>query len=325
MFHSDGRSTFRNVDRIYRRGLVLGLSIAELFLLLLFLLLLALAAASNFWREEQDKAGREKAALAAELRDTRSNAAALLKIQEQLASTGLDRNEIETLIAATRDRQNLKKRVAALETQIDELRPLALIGKEISNVAESSGIDISNILKDPDALQKALERAGDNAAVERQISELREKVAQRGRLIEKLSNSKGIDPSCWYEEVVDGKGKSREIPVFLFDIAVFDQHILVRDRDVSGKFLVEKHTLPTAGIRFMRPLSNREFRRLMWPIRKMGKEDRAIRDYSCVFYVLVWDKTSSGAKERWKSATEGVIGQSFYRKTMYNTPWESRG
>ncbi len=53
----------------------------------------------------------------------------------------------------------------------------------------------------------------------------------------------------------------------------------------------------------------------------MGKNGQ-IRDYSCVFYVKVWDLTSETAKKRWQQA-EDTIKDWFYTYRVRNDPWEA--
>ena len=55
--------SYSNFDKPYRRGLVLGLSLAELFLILLFLLLLVSMGLTAFIQEELDAANKKNETL----------------------------------------------------------------------------------------------------------------------------------------------------------------------------------------------------------------------------------------------------------------------
>ncbi|WP_085885725.1 hypothetical protein [Oceanibacterium hippocampi] len=156
------------------------------------------------------------------------------------------------------------------------------------------------------------------AELDLQVAELKKELAR----LDAVANSKGIDPPCWYDEIEADDGRRIERAVPLFDVAVFDNHIVVRDRIPPERYAKERAGLPIGEGIFLRPVSDPEFREVMRPIRRMGKEDRRIRPYSCVFYVRVWDKTSPASKERWKQATEITIGNAFYRETVRTEPWE---
>lgn len=316
------RETFRDADRVYRRGLVLGLNLAELFLLLLFLLLLAVAAAASFWQKQEEQLREENAALLIERDDARDELAGLEAIKRRLEEADLSKDEITTLIAVTQDRERLQKEVDALSNIIDEQRPLNELGRKMKEILAVAGVGLERLEEEPELLRQALHDAGLIDRLEKENERLQQTVDEHARRIDVLASEKGLDPSCWYEEVTGDDGETREIPVFLFDIAVFDDYLIIRDRDVPPKFAAEKQMLPLEDVRFTTKLSDKEFLQMMLPIRRMGKEEKKIRDYSCVFFVQIWDKTSQGAKERWKTATETIIGRAFYRRTMTKgVPW----
>ncbi|MDA0312580.1 MAG: hypothetical protein O2992_10740 [Gemmatimonadetes bacterium] len=390
MAQIDGRDTFRNVDRVYRRGLVLGLTLAELFLLLLFLLLLALAGTALRWLEEiQDVEilRQENVTLRQDLDDLKRGSE---DIRLKLAAAGLDPSQINTLIESSRERARLQRQTEQLQRELDALRPLAEAGRVLQELQRASGLtpetivklkeeldalkpmaeagrafrelqqklglrpeEITDLKREIDALRslaeagKALKQLEDKTGLSAaelsglknqvdalkplaqagvQLAGLQEQLAAtKGELdrLDAIANAKGIDPPCWYEEIPLQAGGTRERPVPLFDVAVFDEYLLVRDRPVPERYVVEKGQLPLAPVTFMQRLLDQEFVRMMRPIRQMAKEDRKVRPYSCVFFVNVWDETSSGSKERWKRATEGTIGAVFYRDTVGSESWEA--
>ena len=339
--------SFRGIDRVYRRGLVLGLTVAELFLLLLFLLLLILAGLSIGWKDEFAK-------LESELETTKDQLIVLEELKRQLREYGVTPDKIETLLKRT-------ERLVTLDKEVAQLKPLAELGRKFAEAAKKAELDSRELVEEPEALIETLQ----NAKVAQQLRDEQEKlqaendqlkreqkdsqnairslaslnkIAQQLRdeqeklqaendqlkreqknsqnAIRSLANSKGIDPSCWFTKSANRSGKEYEKQVPLFDVAVFDNHFLVRDIPALPEYVIEKLALPVGDVKFMTPLTNSEFRNMMMPIRRMGKEERKVREYSCVFYVRVWDETSAGAKERWKNATEGVIGSVFYRDTV---------
>lgn len=355
------RDALRNVDRVYRRGLVLGLTVAEVFLLLLFLLLLALAGTALRWSDQirkteaiqEDNRGLEK-----DLDEARNDLAALSYIKKTLATAGLDPNQITTLIESTRERARLSREIDELLTEVNELKPLAEAGQELEELRIETGLspeELAQLKSDYDALKPLADVGREFGEIEKdtgvtlddlrdkgenlkealiddsQIGSLTGKIAELETELERLSivaNSKGIDPPCWYDEILLDSGEARERPIKLFDVAVFNDYMLVRDRPVPQKYADEKRSLPLTSVRFMYPLSDQDFLGMMRPIRRMAKEEKLIRAYGCVFFVNVWDKTSrdakeSGAMSRWSRATEGTIGAVFYRDTVRTEAWEA--
>ena len=68
-------SSYQDFDRPYRRGVVLGLSLAELFLILLFLLLISTVGFFTFMEEEKEKP----------ISEAERNASILVEIEKQWA------------------------------------------------------------------------------------------------------------------------------------------------------------------------------------------------------------------------------------------------
>jgi multidrug efflux pump subunit AcrA (membrane-fusion protein) len=257
-----------------------------------------------------------------------------MKEADELVSRyDLSEQRIEALILAERElstrKQELADALQRLQTLMEQnaqLQEKAVVADALNSIAKETGADTDALL----ALLKEATRITTNAdelrkiveevlKLRAQVRELSERLAEAGKTIESIAQEKGIDPPCWYDEQATA-GKTKERPIFLFDVAVFDTHLMIRDRPTPERYLEERARLPLQQIRFMQPLSDREFREVTEPIKKMGKE-KQVRSYSCVFYVLVWDQTSTGAKERWKHATETVIGGPFYRATANGTAW----
>jgi hypothetical protein len=317
----DGRQTLPTSDRIYRRGLVLGLTVAELFLLLLFLLLLALAATLLLLESEKSELQKQRDSAILDLRTAQIELAALQSIRERLKAAGMSSNQIETLIESTKRVEALSREVAELQKTIDELRPAAELGRAIEAAAERAGVDAEEVRRNPEALAEAMKDASKLGDIIAERDKLKQQLSETARTVDLLASSKGIDPSCWYRQVADDAGKPKEQVVWLFEVAVHDNYLVVRDRDVPDPFAADKRLLPVSGIPFGEQLSDRRFLELMMPIRNLAKVERKVREYSCVFYVGVWDLTSPGAKERWKRATEGTIGTAFYRETVNDRSW----
>jgi len=299
---------------------------------------------------EEDIADKE--ILKLERDEARNELLGLSHIRNNLAAAGLDPNEIVTLIASTMERarfsseveKNLRseiselkplaeagramkelqdktgltpKALARLKEEFDAQKPLADVGREYGEIEKDTGVSLDQLREKGDDLKGALDAGAQLALQEDKLTALQREVAR----LSAVANSKGIDPSCWYHEIISDSGDVQERMIPLFDVAVFDEHLLVRDRPAPEKYAGEKRLLPLAPIKFMEPLSDEDFRRMMRPIRQMAKVEKALRPYSCVFYVNVWDKTSPDSKERWKRANK-TIGSAYYRDTVWSESWE---
>ena len=237
-----------------------------------------------------------------------------------------------TLYAGNRENEKILK---AIELILPATESSATTG-ETTLVAENNNPRLARH-KFPDEITKLVrnnKRLKEENAKSTEL--LDEKVAQEqqgARLREKLLISKGIDPPCWYKKVPGRSEKEREKPYYLMDIAVHAEHLLVRLRQappgrgfelLGGQAITtyaeEYAQLPLAPFRRTNKFSLKEFMQWSTPIKSRGK-NKQVRDYACVFYVAVWDKTPETAKERWKDA-ETSIKHSFYTYEMKDEPWK---
>ena len=105
--------SYNNFDRPYRRGLVLGLSLAELFLILLFLLLLvATGIVQQYERETQ------------ELKEVKEDLSEKLEALERVITIDgkpITREEFEDLVEAAQKRGELLKQVEELNKNQENL------------------------------------------------------------------------------------------------------------------------------------------------------------------------------------------------------------
>ncbi len=325
----------------YRRGLILGLTMAEIFILVLFLLLLLLLAlyAVNSKTKEALQSVKEN----------------LEQAQTELAAT---QNDLEVI------RSQLPREIKALERRVASLEEALVIAEEENTIAKAliagSGEKLetekeahektqTKLAKTESALEEERERLPDDIQTLRQkINSLEEALANaeekdtaskewleniqqtNDRLRAELYVSKGVDPPCWYE-VTDRPGK-REKEYFLLDIAVHDEHLLIRLHqappgraiDEQGQSAVTSYAeeyakLPLEPLATTGKVSLVEFQEIAKPIKRMGK-NKQIRDYPCVFYAKIWDFTSATAKRRWQGA-RGKIENFFYPLLIRNDSW----
>lgn len=330
----------------YRRGLTLGLTMAEIFILILFLfllVLLALYAVNNKIEKKLEVANqnfielqKEKSELQEELweiyilhTDTIKKIVRLSAVNAKLTT---ERNEAQAAESITMGQwSDIDKRLEAVTDELNRTKKLLL------EAQKDLPKNIEKLVQKLNATEEKL--AGVNRQLNSSQNEIAEMEAKQqvlqqenAQLLANLYANKGIDPPCWYS-VESQDGKHREKPHYLMDIAVHNDHLRVRLRpaprgraiyekgqSASTSYAEEHATLPLEPLTSASKISLGQFSEITKPIRHMGKEMR-IREYACVFYVKVWDLTEKTAKDRWKLA-ENVIKQSFYTYSVVNDPWE---
>ena len=302
-------------DDTYRRGLTLGLTMAEIFILILFLLLLLLLAlyANNI----EDKK---------------------IIINSQKELMPVTNNREVPRIELPDEIKKLVRSHASQQKTITKLEKENMINEELLENQEKSlerlGKAREKLPENTKTLQDALATAEQkNAENETQIKNTQQ---ENKSLRAALHASKGVDPPCWYE-VVHKKDVRHEKPYYLLDVAVHNEYLLVRinqniplsgsaineiGQPASTSYAEEYEKLPLAHLTAVksRKLSLAEFEEIAKPIKHMGKNEQ-IRGYACVFYAKIWDYTSATAKKRWQRARK-KIEDSFYPLVVENDPWE---
>lgn len=322
----------------YRRGTVLGLTIAEIFVLLVFLMLLALLGVNRHWSAKVDP---------------------WIKIMETRTP-----EEVEAALGQTKDLQQeikrLKKQIEELEEQKEKLQKRV---RTLENREGTVGEELDEVKHLLAECEKALEDARGkietlitenqtqkeiNSELEEEIETLKNEnrrlrstnsdlAEEKGDLAEELRIiGKGTTPPCWYQRVEDTnpitKANWREKAYYLFDIVIREKHMEVqpapipkgRAEDNKGRPYSEEaealkldETIPY-GV----PLTNEEMRNVMRHLHEKGKASE-IRSYSCVFFVRVFDETPATAKGRWKRA-HGEVLQQLFGTHQTDIPWSDR-
>ena len=313
----------------YRRGTVLGLTVAEVFILLLFLLMLVFLV---LWqdlradREELDALRKERDRWQEPLAGIETPVE-LLNLREfeqtwreSLESAGIETPDEMVTLSELKDEMERSQGVQAP----DFLRRLTVAQRERDMAVEEN-----------DRLREDLERAqegqeetnAENAVLSNELRVLK----------------KGQNPPCWYEVVPDGEGGERERPFYTFNIGVFDDSMVIRrlqpppgsaeddgansaadetTRSVATTYADEWNRLGMTDIRYDEPLSDAELTAELQRIHDAGKQSR-VRSYPCIFYVRVWDETSSGAKARWQQAHDRTLEWLFGTLRVQDEPWSA--
>ena len=305
----------------YRRGTVLGLTVAETFILLTFLLLIALAGLIQ--RDEPAPQTDTPSAPGVWMRpdeiQTLKNAATEARKAEKEAE--------RTRAAAERERDRALKKVEQASKAVDKAEQAqADTERERDRALEKAERTRVTAERERDRALKKAEQASE--AVEK--AEQAQADAERERDRARLNLAKGNNPPCWYRIVSTGAGKTREKPHYVFNVAIYEDSIELAPRtpppggavdDGGGPYEDEWKHLRIGELPYGRNLSDDEFIAAVNEIVKMGRNGK-VRTYECVFSVMVWDKTPDHAKKRWKDAHDRIIEGSFSAYTVRDLQWK---
>ncbi len=286
----------------YRRGLVLGLTIAEMFLLILFALLLALAAWSM---ESQNRESiLRDAALIAKMSpeelEVVINRAAAAEITEERV------HQLESELTAL---SALKEAVAQIddEEQFTELVKSAALGatvraalRERNADVEIDGVKVAQAL----SLVKAVQSNGmavDLSALTASVNDLQRLRGQYANLRQRLESAGlGLEmPPCW----ATGDGR----PEYIFSVALTPSGLVVRDTTPTHR-AVERNALPIPQRFLAAEVSASEFVTLSSALLDWSKRQNP----ECRFFVRVFDLTSSEQKDLYKSRLK-TVESAFYK------------
>ena len=270
----------------YRRGLVLGLTMAEVGILVIFVLLLLLALAA-FDRKQYAKAVPVPQDRFAKLTSAER---ALQSINEAIGGSSADTpEEIQELVRALSESAESPEGQAALRAVRSALEEIKRTEDEIRRVAEQLGPSGG------DVAETIARQSRDLAMKEGQLQYAEQRLRALGQ------GGAGARP-CW----VEPNGGV----VFLYDVVLTSGGIRMRLRDnVATSPRLADLALP--AVEPGTTLSEEEFR----------SRTRALYDYGrraenqCRFHVYVWDGTAAAEKERYKDLLRTVEGH-FYKQTV---------
>jgi hypothetical protein len=294
---SDGASSYAGVQGYgYRRGFVLGLTLAEAALLLIFVILMLLVVGF----ERRDRKIQELSALESVLEDNvppgstpseylGAKLQQLASLQQIAEASGHEWDEdfleLVKAVASTKDESVLVDAAKALRQKEMQLQKVA---EQISRIQGAEGVR-----------ELALKMGDQEATIQNQRGQL---VDLRGRLAR--AGVMGVLPSCW----TTPEGKID----YLLDVVLDSRGIRVRESFPKSR-AAERARLPLQPMSSTRIYSQGEFR----------IATRALFDWSvaneCRFYVTVFDGTRPYEKNLYKQLMETVEGH-FYKRQAKNAP-----
>ena len=312
-------------DRSYRRGLVLGFTLAEVMVLIIFALLLALSwhlAAKEKEIVELSQSLKEKEAAVAKLAER-------TKTLKERVARGDDFDDLfrELELAkkqqAAQEQENatLREKVEALEEKNKTMEEHTLVAEKAMEIAREAGVPTENPLKALEKIASRLEQlekveeglkaAGlDDSQVEEFVEKTLDKLGdteQRAETLEgQLRNvqkkldgfGKGTEkPACWASRET---GKSE----YIFNAALTSRGIIIRDNALPHR-AEEQSQLPLQAIVFENEVRPRQFQVMTKPVFEWSVKE------GCRFFVRVFDLTKNEEKRIYKHHLR-IVGEHFY-------------
>lgn len=316
-------------DRGYRRGLVLGLSLAELFIILVFLLLLATIG----FLSEMEKIKKKQMTEINKLTTT------LTRYQQVLKDNNVNLEEFDTLVrkAAEADKliqenTNQKKLLTALQPIIDAINddPNKSENKKelIEDLAEAINAKdfetASTMLK---VLAKTdndlIDELSSIAEIKQENSELKKEKSELADLVEALGKERGDNPPCLYKPREKGDRLYEKKPykeIYSFDILIKRNRVIVVERDLEkgnlGNFTQVRPQITKSS--FYSELSFKEFSDTFSIYRQIG-QDKLVQPYPCAFFAKVWWDKSMSSSEYERGIAQ--VNSVFFKDIMRSLPW----
>ncbi len=327
-------------ERSYRRGLVLGFTMAEIFILVLFALLLIwmIGVAKQRAVERQARELKDRiAVLEAEgahilgSKDAANRFDDLFRelqiVRENLAASERKAQALEEAARTLRDLGAEVGAAGGAPTEIARLvRERLDIAQRLITAAAKSGLGSRT---DPDSkeavattvsallqIQEALHRAGLSSTdvgktVKELLAKFRETEGRLGNAERRLQEvSHGTEwPACW-ADATTGR------PEYIFDVALKSASIVVRDNALPHR-RERQAMLPIQGMRFETDLTTPEFRMMTAELFKWSERER------CRFFVRAFDLTQAHEKAAYKVDLR-TVGEHFYYYEELNRAWDAQ-
>ncbi len=303
-------------DRQFRRGVVLGLTMAEALLLLIFLLMLILGVrlktqATHIAALEKARDEAQSTLVAMQpFMDRLSQSEKFditkdyARVQQQLADANARLKDAELSVDLVQQAASLAPPDATPAEATLALLNEAAIGRQALDAARRfapnlppeqavaalvNAATIGQSLQGGDTPDALLASAGACKA------DLQSCKNQTTYLNSRLNaKTGGFDlPPCW----VDAKGKIQ----YIFDASLSDAGIYVEDKAVAGRE-ADKDKLPISHARFGEPLGPGEFSAAFSPLLKWSN------DHGCRFYVRLYDDMRDGDRAEYKELRGTVEG-----------------
>jgi hypothetical protein len=286
-----------NQDSTYRRGLVLGLTMAEIMVLILFALLLAMAASFETTQKELDRLRAVETAINDAFRGQRSNMTAkqLVDMVEKQQATianqqrQIDRGKEAAEKAAVIDDifQALKK--AGVEPEPKKYAEMIQLASAVTKSVPTKDGAPPSPTQITDALSKYQGLQSENLNLRGQNVQLTDRISR-------LEGGKGNEfPSCW--ATPDGKAES------IFELLFSTTGVTVTNRALAHR-QQDQAMLPLGNVRYDIDLPLEEFKAQLQPLYRWSVREK------CRFYVI-----RHSAEKATRNDLINAVGGYFYPDT----------
>jgi hypothetical protein len=303
-------------DRQFRRGVVLGLTMAEALLLMIFLLLLILAIKLKDQASHIASLQQERDAAQSTLAAVQPVLARLSQQQKFDITKDYVRiqQQLDQATARLKDAQLSVDLIQQAEAALPALKPEdaakallneAAIGRQALDAAHRFQPD----MKPEDAVQALLDAATIGQALAKSSESPQALLANAAACkadLQSCSNQRvylntrlnaktgGFDlPPCWAD-------KAGHIQ-YIFDASLYDEGIYVENDGVAGRE-ADQEKLPLGRARFNAKLEKGEFAAAFAPLLDWSNQ------HGCRFYVKLFDEMKSGDRARYKELRGTVEG-----------------
>lgn len=309
-------------DRHYRRGLVLGTTMAEIMILIIFILLLAFAWALRLqFKHIQELEGQVRE-LTEELNVATRDAGPTggESIQDILKEYVRQKSQIKELAQklqeadAVKDQLKQYDKIQKITEQLgikgapqpDELKKLEdrlSAGDKV--LAALDQLPPGSLTKTPDDVAKALPKLDQIAKADSVAKENADLKGMVSNLRAKLGAGRGADyPPCWANE----RGQIQ----YIFNMSLMDNGtIQVHDNAIPER-AADQAKLPLQYVRYDSPMDPTEFNHVLLPLFNYSQQ----HDPQCRFFVRVYDQTSDSNKLTYKASLR-TVERFFYKLAMY--------
>lgn len=319
--------SYQQFDRPYRRGLVLGLSLAELFLILLFLLLLTFIGIATSYEEKT-------VSLANTIKSLEDENSILTDGLERIQETNqvpITEAELRDLAMAVGENKQLRDKndeltdqLAEQSAKLEELEPIQEDKKKLVEKSAKLQEELAETRDELNQLRAQVEATEGNLSdAQAKAQEADRRAQANARLLDSIKRKPGDIPPCWFVEVKSRDGM-RPKHLKIYNVKINDRSFVVRRHPYpypKEANFGKKNRLPEIGEEFFNTeLSSDEFTRVFSAIRAAGDE-RLIQDYACKFMVDVYDATSSENKAGYKKQLRTV--EDLFYKFPETALWET--
>lgn len=264
-------------NRSYRKGVVLGLTMAEILMLVVFILLLAFA---SLLKNEQDK-----------VKLVEENRESLIKILHLINQPDPDISK--ELVRVYEQMPEILLEVKKEDLKKDPSEPIEeVIKRAIAKLKIEKNLNSLN--KDLPIEEKLNQALQEN-------NELQSKLANmEGQNKNLMRQCKGIGlPPCW----ADKNGS----PEYIFNLDLQDDGIVIHDNKLPHR-AQEQAKLNISHIQYEAPLGIAPFSSQTLTLLRYGQANE------CRFFVRIFDRTGTDKKELYKNLRQAVEGNFYILK-----------